>query len=149
MGVCGGFPYTQLPGFDLTLMSRQARARRVSSAVVVQKAQVRSTSPAARAARHPAFSGSRRRRTRRSRSCYSRWAGTTDLGRINLTTRCDNPRKWRSKHTGCVAKQPHAVAALLYGATSPAVCQPSGRHCARSASTSGTDAKTDGGARSG
>ena len=51
------------------VMSGQATARRVSSAVMVQKAQAQSTSPVDRAARHPAFGGSKRRCTRRSRSC--------------------------------------------------------------------------------
>ena len=63
----------------------------VSSAVVVKKAQAWCMSPVDRAARHPTFSGSRRRCTRRSRSCSSRGAGTTSLGRTNLTTRCDGP----------------------------------------------------------
>ena len=46
---------------ESAVMSGQAKARRVSSAVVVQKAKARSTSPADRAARHPACNGSRRR----------------------------------------------------------------------------------------
>ena len=81
-------------------MSGQARARRASSAVVVQKAQARSTSLVAKAACHVAFSGSSRRCMRRSRSCSSRSAGTTSLERTNLTNRCYTPRRWRSKHTG-------------------------------------------------
>ena len=45
------------------VMFGQARARRASSVVVVQKAPSRSTSPVAKAARHPASIGSSRRCT--------------------------------------------------------------------------------------
>ena len=155
-------------------MSGQARARRVSSAVVVQKAQARSTSPVARAARHPASSGSRRRCTRRSRSCSSRWAGTTGLGRTDLTTRCDAPLRWRSKHTGvCPVIAPRgshsavwSISASRVSTSRPSMCEgrvpsrpryeqrgsPPRAASSRSASTSRRvrrDAGTEGGARSG
>ena len=162
-------------GRESEVMSGQAKARRVSSAVLVQKAQARSTSPVDRAARHPVCRGSRRRWTRRSRSCSSRWAGVTGLGRTNLTPRCDSPRRLRSKRTGvCRGTAPRGIRSAAWSSVASRVSTsrlsmregrvPSGPWyeqkgslpradaSSRSASTSRwvtRDGRTDGGARSG
>ena len=162
-------------GEGVRVNAGQAKARRVSSAFVVQKAQARSTSPVDRAACHPVSSGSRRRGTRRSGSCSSRWAGATGLGQTKLTTRCDTPRTWRSKCTGVrpgTAPRGSRSAAWSSVASRVSTSGPSMREGrvpsgpwyeqrgslpradagSRSASTSRRvrrDARTDGGARSG
>ena len=156
-------------------MSGWARARRGSSAAVVQKAQARSTSPVDRAACYPASKGSRRRCMRRYRSCSYHGGSASGLGRTKFTSRCDQPRRWRSKRTAAwPGMAPHGSRSAVWSCVASRVstsrpsmremrvpsepwceqrgCLPRADASSRSASTSQRvkrDARTHGGACNG